>query len=394
MPRFHVTVRTPDGALRLDEQEASSRFEVAHRLRREGVTVVRVAEADALTIGRPSRRALVVFTRQCTVMLAAGLPLTEVLQRMAQQPARPAIGTVAQRLQHAVESGASLSHAMASERRVFSPMYVAMVGAGEQSGALISVMERLAHWLEQRDAVQRRVLGALLYPAVVVVTAIAAVVVLLWTVVPTFDAMLADAGVSLPTATRWVVHVSALVREHGTLAAATLVATGLMIAFDMRSDAGRQRRDRALYAVPVAGPLLRQASVARSARTLAMLLTAGVGVLSALDLTSRAAGAGVMSAALREVQRRVAAGEGLADAFAATGAFPAMTVSMLAVGERTGALSDMLERLAAYYEQIVEAATRDLLALMEPLLMLVVGAVIAGVVVAMYLPVFEMISAV
>lgn len=335
-----------------------------------------------------------VFTRQCTVMLAAGLPLTEVLQRMAQQPARAAIGAMAQRLQQAVESGASLSHAMASERRVFPPMYVAMVGAGEQSGALVSVMERLAHWLEQRDVVQRRVVGALLYPAVVVMTAIAAVVVLLWTVVPTFDAMLSEAGVALPAATRLVVQVSALVREYGTLATAVLLAAVLLVAFDMRSDAGRQRRDRALFAVPVAGPLLRQASEARSARTLAMLLTAGVGVLSALELTARAAGAGEMSAALREVQRRVAAGEGLADAFAATGAFPAMTVSMLAVGERTGALAEMLERLASYYEHTVEAATRDLLALMEPLLMLAVGAVIAGVVMAMYLPVFEMISAV
>lgn len=394
MKRFHVTVRAPDGTLRLDELEASSRFEVAHRLRREGVTVVRVAEAESTTVRRLSRRALVVFTRQCSVMLAAGLPLTEVLHRMAQQPARPAIGVTAQRLQRAVESGASLSHAMATQGRVFPPMYVAMVGAGEHSGALVAVMERLAQWLEQRDVVQRRVIGALLYPAVVVVTAIAAVTVLLWTVVPTFEAMLSDAGVALPAATRVVVHVSGLVREYGTVAAAALMAAALMVAVDMRSDAGQQRRDRVLFAVPVAGGLWRQASVARSARTLAMLLTAGVGVLSALELTARTAGAGVIAAALRDVQRRVAAGDGLADAFAASGAFPAMTVSMLAVGERTGALADMLERLSAYYEQTVEAATRDLLALMEPLLMLAVGAVIAGVVIAMYLPVFEMISAV
>ncbi len=394
MPQFHVTVRLPGGDVRLERMEASSRFEVAHRLRRDGVQAVRIVEEASVPRRRISRRALVVFTRQCAVMLAAGLPLTDALLRVAAQPARPALGPMARALQHDVESGTALSLAMAAQPKAFPSMYVAMIAAGEQSGSLVGVMERLAQWLEQRDTVQRRVAGALLYPALVVVSAVIAVLVLLWTVVPTFESMLADAGVALPTATQVVVNLSATIREHWGVLAAGVLGAVLFFVVDGRSSTGRRRRDRLVFAVPVAGTLLQQASLARSARTLAMLLVSGVGALVALDLTARAAGTGMMAAALRDVRQRVASGESVADAFAATGVFPSMAVSMVDVGERTGALAEMLERLAAFYEQSVEAATRDLLSLLEPLLMLAVGAVIAGVVIAMYLPVFEMMSVV
>lgn len=343
---------------------------------------------------RVPRREIVVFVRLFATMIGAGLPLVQCLDALARQTRNDNLRRVLRRMLADVESGRTLAGAMGRHRRVFSGVSVDMVAAGETGGALDAILVRLADFMEKQAALARRVRSALAYPVMIVAVAVPAVVVMLVAVVPTFERMFASAGVPLPLPTRLVVGASALVQERWwmLLAAAALAVAALARAY--RTDAGRLAADRFALGVPVLGSLLRKAAVSRFTRTLGTLVASGVPILDGLEATAKTAGNRVVHDAVMRSRASIAAGDTIAGPLAESGVFPPVVVQMIDVGEQTGALDEMLTRVADLHDQEVDAAVEALLAAMEPAMILVLGVVIGGMIVAMYLPIFDMITTV
>jgi type IV pilus assembly protein PilC len=400
MPMWEYTAKAAaSGQIMKGQLDVPSRDDVISFLRRSRMTPVTVREAPkALKLpglgGGVKTRDVVIFTRQFATMINAGLPLVQSLSILAQQTENEVLKEVTKQVVYDVEAGNTLADALRKHPKAFSDLYVNMVAAGEAGGILDTILLRLATFLEKNDALVRKVKGAMVYPAVIMSVAAAAIVILLIFVIPTFQEMFASVNMELPLPTRIVIGASHLLLNWWWM---FLIVAGL-IAFGVRqyygTPDGRRRIDQAMLNAPVLGDLLRKSAVSRFTRTLGTLISSGVSILDGLEITARTAGNRVIHDAVMQSRQSIAGGETIAGPLEASKVFPPMVISMVAVGEQTGGLDDMLSKIADFYDEEVDVAVSALLSLMEPIMIVVLGVVVGGMVVAMYLPIFDMVNAV
>ncbi len=396
MPTFEYTARNPQGQEVNGTMDATSRDEVASNLRKNRLVLIRLREAKRLVRrgGRIATRDIVIFTRQFATMINAGLPLVQALDILAQQTENKALAEVTKQVVYDVESGHTLADALSKHPKAFTALYVNMVAAGEAGGILDTILLRLAVFLEKNDAIIRKVKGAMIYPAVIFSVAILAIVILLIFVIPTFQQMFASVNMDLPLPTKIVIGASDVLQQFWWLMGLSVVVLGYLIKKYYETDNGKLVIDRMLLRAPVVGDLLRKSAVSRFTRTLGTLISSGVAILDGLEITARTAGNRVIHDAVMESRGSIAGGETIAQPLAKSGVFPPMVTSMIAVGEATGGLDEMLTKIADFYDDEVDAAVGALLSLMEPIMIVVLGVIVGGMIVAMYLPIFGMINAV
>jgi type IV pilus assembly protein PilC len=400
MPLFEYTARNAStGQIQKGQLEVPSKDEVSAYLRKNRLILVSLREAPKqikLSIGggRIKTRDIVIFTRQFATMINAGLPLVQSLNILAQQTENKALAEVTKQVVYDVESGNTLADAFSKHPKAFSALYVNMVAAGEAGGILDTILLRLATFLEKNDALVRKVKGAMVYPGVIITVACAAIAVLLIFVIPTFQNMFASANLELPLPTRVVIGMSQLLIGYWWVLIAAI--GGAVFAFRQyyATSDGRRRVDGMLLKAPVLGDLLRKSAVSRFTRTLGTLVSSGVSILEGLEITAKTAGNRVIHDAVMESRQSIAGGETIAAPLEKSAVFPPMVISMIAVGEQTGGLDEMLSKIADFYDEEVDVAVSALLSLMEPIMIVVLGVIVGGMVIAMYLPIFDMMNAV
>jgi len=399
MPAFTYTARALNGDLRTATIEAPNRDEVIAQLRKQRLNVVKIdekKEADKKKKkgGKISMRDIVIFTRQFSTMINAGLPLVQALDILAKQSENQALKDVTMSVVFDVESGHTVADAFRKHPNAFSDLYVNMVAAGEAGGILDTILMRLATFMEKNDALVRKVKGAMIYPGVISSVAAIAISVLLIFVIPTFERMFASVGLALPLPTRVVIQMSKFLTGYWWAIIAAGVGGFFLLKNYYASSDGKLVIDRLMLKAPVLGDVLRKSSVSRFTRTLGTLIGSGVSILEGLEITAKTAGNRVISDAIMESRASIAGGETIAAPLQKSQVFPPMVISMIAVGEQTGGLDEMLSKIADFYDEEVDAAVSNLLSMMEPLMIVFLGVVVGGMVVAMYLPIFDMINAV
>lgn len=398
MATFTYSARSLAGELQTGTVDLPSRDEVVNYLRRQKLIPIKVEQKAAglpLNLGSGiSTRQIVIFTRQFATMINAGLPLVQSLDILAKQSESKALRKVIEQVLYDVEAGNTLADSMRKHQSAFSDLYVNMVAAGEAGGILDVILLRLATFLEKADALRRKIKGAMIYPAVILVVAAAAVATLLIFVIPTFENMFASAGVPLPLPTRIVIQMSGLLQSYWWALIAGILLAGFAIRQTYRTPAGQLAIDRMLLRVPLIGNLLRKAAIARFTRTLGTLVSSGVSILDGLEITARTAGNRVLHDAIMSSRASIAGGETISEPLKRSGVFPPMVVQMINVGEQTGGLDEMLTKIADFYDDEVDSAVEALLSAMEPIMIVILGVVVGGMIVAMYLPIFDMINAV
>jgi len=399
MPVFEYTARNAKGDIVRDKLDAATKDDVIAQLRRNRLQVVRVDEAKAggrrFTLGGAiTTRDVVILTRQFATMINAGLPLVQALDILAQQTENKALAEVTRNVVYDVESGHTLADALRKHPKAFSDLYVNMVAAGEAGGILDTILLRLAQFLEKNDAIIRKVKGAMVYPAVILSVAVIAIAVLLIFVIPTFETMFASVNLDLPLPTRIVIGASNILQHYWWAILGIIAFIAFAVVRWYKTPAGRLQIDGLLLRLPVLGDLIRKSAVSRFTRTLGTLISSGVSILEGLEITARTAGNMVVHNAVMESRASIAGGETIAAPLQKSKVFPPMVISMIAVGEQTGGLDEMLSKIADFYDDEVDAAVATLLSLMEPVMIVVLGVVVGGMVVAMYLPIFDMVNAV
>jgi type IV pilus assembly protein PilC len=401
MPIFAYRGRSRTGQMVAGEMESTTPEAVVAQLRQQRIFPISVKvqpkqiEIKVPGFGRGvNDKDLAVFTRQLATMLDAGLPLMQCLETLAsQQPNKQFKKTLAE-IREQVEGGSTFAAALARHPMVFNTLYANMVEAGEAGGLLDTILNRLSTYIEKAMTLRRKVKGALIYPSTIVVVAIAVVIFLLVFVIPTFESLFKGFGATLPLPTLIVLETSRLVRQYLPVALGLLVAAVLAVRFGYRTERGKRFIDALLLRTPIFGELIRKVSVAKFTRTLGTLVSSGVPILTGLDITARTAGNKVIEAAVLKTRESIAEGKTIADPLKTSGVFPPMVVQMISVGEQSGALDSMLEKIADFYESEVDQAIANLTALLEPILMVFLGIVVGGVIIAMYLPIFKLISVV
>ncbi len=399
MAKFVYSARPATGGdIQSGELEVKSKDEVLSFLHRQKMIPVSVRQKEAginISFGTGIRtRDIVVFTRQFATMINSGLPLVQSLDILAEQTENQNFRKVIQDVLYDVESGNTLADALGKHPKVFTELYVNMVAAGEAGGILDTILLRLATFLEKNDALVRKIKGAMIYPSVILTVAGLAVVILLIFVIPTFQTMFEDAGVPLPLPTRIVIEASAFLKGYWWAVGIGIVALVVAIRQVYATSGGRLALDRLLLNFPILGDMQRKAAVARFTRTLGTLVSSGVPILEGLEITAKTAGNRVIHDAVMGSRASIAGGETIAGPLKESGVFPPMVVQMINVGEQTGGLDEMLTKIADFYDEEVDAAVEALLSAMEPIMIVVLGVVVGGMIVAMYLPIFDMINTV
>jgi len=399
MPVFVYSARPASGGeIKSGELDLATKDDVLRYLNRQKMIPVSVREKPTslnITIGTGiSTRDIVIFTRQFATMINAGLPLVQSLDILAEQSENENLQKVVQEVLYDVESGNTLADAMGKHPKVFTELYVNMVAAGEAGGILDTILLRLATFLEKNDALVRKVKGAMVYPAVIVFVAVAAVAILLIFVIPTFETMFSSAGIQLPLPTRIVIALSEFLQAYWWGVIAAVIASAFIIRAIYQTDDGELAIDRLLLRAPVIGDLLRKTAVARFTRTLGTLVSSGVAILDGLEITAKTAGNRVIHDAVMGSRASIAGGETISGPLKESGAFPPMVVQMINVGEQTGGLDEMLDKIADFYDDEVDTAVQALLSVLEPIMIIFLGVVVGGMIVAMYLPIFDMINAI
>src|SRR5689334_9164279 len=396
MATFTYTARAFNGELRTATIDASSRDDVISQLRKQRLSVVKIDQGGSAKIGRGSikTRDVVIFTRQFSTMINSGLPLVQALTILAEQTDNKALAEVTKKVVFDVESGNTVADALSKHPRAFTNLYVNMVAAGEAGGILDTILMRLATFLEKNDALVRKVKGAMIYPGVIMSVAAIAIVVLLVFVIPVFEKMFESVGMALPLPTRVVIAMSRFLQSYWWAVIAGFAFTGWSLKKYYATQDGKLAIDKAMLKMPVLGDVLRKSAVSRFTRTLGTLIGSGVSILDGLEITAKTAGNRVIQDAIMESRASIAGGETISAPLQKSQVFPPMVISMIAVGEQTGGLDEMLSKIADFYDEEVDAAVSGLLALMEPVMIVFLGVVVGGMVVAMYLPIFDMINAV
>ena len=392
--------RSPSGELLSGEYHTENKDELVSYLRKRKIIITSVREKGAqLNIKLPikdrvSVKDIGVFTRQFATMINAGLPMVQCLDILAQQTEKEYFKTAIARVMSDVEGGSTLAEGMAKHPKIFSQLYVNMVEAGEAGGILDVILVRLATFLEKLDALQRKVKSALTYPAVVAFVAMGATAFMLIFIIPTFAKMFTDFGGELPMPTKIVIALSEFLRHFWWAIAA--IITGVVISLQRyyKTDNGRLTIDRLLLKVPVLGMVIRKGSVARFTRTLGTLISSGVPILQGLEITARTAGNRVVEMAVMATRESISQGNTIAEPLKECGVFPPMVTSMIAVGEQTGALDEMLEKIATFYDSEVDTAVDALTSIIEPVMIVIMGVVVGGMLIAMYLPMFKLVTVV
>jgi type IV pilus assembly protein PilC len=389
--------KTRDGKVVSGERVAENKEVVMALLRRDQILVSSVKEKGReLALpkfgGGVPARDLAIFTRQFSVMIDAGLPLVQCLEILGTQQENKTFAKILQQTRMDVEGGASLADAMRKHPKAFDDLFTNMIAAGEAGGILDTILKRLATYIEKNVKLKSQVKGAMVYPVAVLSIAAIVIMVILWKVIPTFAAMFAGLNAQLPLPTRVVIALSYwLSRLFLPLAVAGVL---LVMAFRRyyATYGGRRVVDKMVINAPIFGPLMRKIAVARFCRTLSTLISSGVPILDGLEITARTAGNAIVEDAIMVVRKGVESGLTVAQPLRETGVFPPMVVQMIGVGEQTGALDAMLSKIADFYEEEVDQAVANLLTLMEPVMILFLGVSVGGIIVAMYLPLFDLIS--
>jgi type IV pilus assembly protein PilC len=398
MPVFTYRGTNRAGATVSGELTAASKTDLISNLKRQQINVTKMSEKgkefNLPTFGGGvDSKELAVFTRQFSVMIDAGLPLVQCLEILAGQQENKLFQKVLTGTRAAVEGGSTLSAAMRQYEKVFDALYVNLVEAGETGGILDTILQRLSMYIEKNVKLKRAVRSAMVYPVAVLSVAAAVITLLLWKVVPIFATLFLGLGVDLPLPTRIVIALSNFVGSiFGFLILVSLVGAIIGLKVWYGTPVGRMAIDRTLLKLPVLGLLLRKIAVARFTRTLGTLISSGVPILEGLEITARTAGNAVIEKSLMEVRKGLEAGRNLSEPLKETNVFPGMVTQMIGVGEQTGAMDAMLQKIADFYEDEVDAAVKDLLAAMEPMMIVFLGLVVGGIVISMYLPLFSLIG--
>ena len=399
MPIFVYTGRTRGGQTVNGEMEAATREAVIARLRTQQIaaTNVRTKPKD-ITIpgfgGRVDEKEIVIFTRQFATMIDAGLPLVQCLEILASQQENKIFKKALVAIRQSVEGGMTFAAALKQHPKVFTSLYANMVEAGETGGILDTILNRLAAYMEKAMALKGKVKSAMIYPSTIVSVALVVVVFLLVFVIPTFKSMFEGFGAALPLPTEIVLMISNIVRKYFLYAVAVIIAAIVSLRMWYKTAGGKLAIDSFMLKTPVFGLLIRKVAVAKFTRTLGTLISSGVAILDGLDITARTAGNRVVELAVQRTRASIAEGKTISEPLKASGVFPPMVVQMISVGEATGALDTMLGKIADFYDDEVDTAVANLTALLEPMLMVFLGIVIGGVVVAMYLPIFKLVTVV
>ena len=399
MPTFAYSARPATGGdIQSGEIELPTKDDVLAFLHKQKMIPVSVREKTKqlnLKFGTGvSTRDIVIFTRQFATMINSGLPLVQSLDILAQQTENISLRKVIQDVLYDVESGHTLADAMAKHPKVYTELFTNMVAAGEAGGILDTILLRLATFLEKNDALVRKIKGAMVYPAVIFSVAGAAICILLIFVIPTFQTMFASAGIPLPLPTRIVIGMSQFLQSFWWLVILVVVAAIFALRATAANPTGRLMLDKLMLNLPILGDMQRKAAVARFTRTLGTLVSSGVSILEGLEITAKTAGNRVIHDAVMGSRASIAGGETISGPLKESGVFPPMVVQMINVGEQTGGLDEMLSKIADFYDEEVDAAVEVLLKAMEPIMIVVLGVVVGGMIVAMYLPIFDMINAV
>jgi type IV pilus assembly protein PilC len=397
MPTFAYSGRTRTGQVVSGERVADTVDAAVASLRREQILVTKIdavrTKASKPAAGRKvPPKALAIFTRQFSVMIDAGLPLVQCLEILGRQEEDKGFAAVIAQTRAEVEGGASLADAMRRFPKTFDPLFANMIAAGEAGGILDTILKRLATYIEKNVKLRAQVKSAMIYPIAVVLMAGLVVAAILWKVIPTFADLFKGLGAELPLPTRVVIWLS----ESFVAILPVLVAAIAGLAFGVQryyaTERGRRVLDGALLKAPIFGIILRKVAVARFCRTLSTLLGSGVPILDGLEITARTAGNAVVEDAVMATRAGIERGETVSGPLRDTGVFPPMVTQMINVGEATGALDTMLAKIADFYEEEVDTAVGGLLTLLEPILIGVLGVVVGGIVIAMYMPIFDLIS--
>jgi type IV pilus assembly protein PilC len=398
MPLYLWKGRDSKAGLVSGELTAESEGAVIEALRKKNIIVssVRIKPKELkLSFMQPkvSNKDLSIFTRQFATMINAGLPLVSCLEIQAQQQENPTFKKVLETIKTDVEGGSTLAEALNRQKNVFSELYINMAAAGEAGGILDNILMRLAVYLEKAEALVSKVKRAMIMPVILTTVAVGAAAVLLIFVIPIFEKMFAGMGAKLPAPTLFVVGLSKFLQKF--IIPIIIVVTGAIIALQRwyKTDKGQLYLDSLMLKIPILGNLQQKSAVARFARTLGTLLSSGVAILDALEITAKTAGNRVVQDAIMSARKSIGGGETISAPLKTMKIFPPMVVQMIAVGEATGGLDEMLNKIADFYDEEVDGAVEGLTAAMEPIIMVVLGLGIGGMVIAMYLPIFSMTSA-
>ncbi|MDP9120490.1 MAG: type II secretion system F family protein [Acidobacteriota bacterium] len=398
MPSFVWKGKARNGQLQEGQLLADSRDAAVAVLRRQQIQVTNIREKGRqikllprIPMGIAAKR-IAIFTRQFSVMLDAGLPLVQCLEILGDQEENRTFQTIITQVRSDVESGASLAESMAKHPKAFDELFTNMVRAGESGGILDIILQRLSVYIEKSVKLKSQVKSAMIYPISIIVIAALVVTVILWKVIPVFAQLFAGLGGEMPFLTRMVIGASNAIGRYGWILAILLVAAGFGVNRWHQTQRGKRILDGLLLKIPIIGMLLRKIAVARFCRTLATLTSSGVPILDGLEITAKTAGNAIVEDAVMSVRKSVEEGKTLSEPLAETRVFPAMVVQMINVGEQTGALDQMLSKIADFYEDEVDTAVAGLMKLIEPIMISVLGVIIGTIVAAMYLPLYSVLS--
>ena len=394
MPTFKYVAKETTGKTVSGVLEYSDKALLIDALRKKGLVIISIQETAKRKAvffgGKVKLEEIVIFSRQLATMVDSGIPLVQALDILFEQVEKSVFKNVLAKVRDDIETGSSLSDALGRHPSIFSVLYINMVKAGESSGALDDILDRLATYLEKANTLQRKVKSSLVYPAVVITMAILITLVMLLKVIPTFKGIFSMLGGTLPLPTRILIMVSDTIRNMFIYVVAGLSVFIYALRRYMKTRQGRENFDRLLLSMPVLGQLFRKVAVAKFTRTLSTLVKSGVPILVSLEIVGKTAGNTVIEKAVENVRNGIREGENIADPLAKSGAFPPMVVRMIKVGEQTGQLEKMLTKIADFYEDQVDVAVSGLTSLIEPLIISFLGIVIGGIVIAMFLPVFKL----
>ncbi len=396
MPDYLWKGRTPSGTIENGEITAANPEEVQRILRERKIVPTSIRpKPKEITLpflkGRVSSKAISVFTRQFSVMINAGLPLIKCLDIQVAQVESERFKSILKDLISAVEGGSTLADALREHKTVFGDLYVNMVEAGEKGGSLATILARLADYLEKADSIKRKVKGAMVYPVAIVIVAVIAVAVLLMFVIPVFAQLFGDLGGQLPLPTRIVIAMSDFLGKYFLFILIAIIGLILAVRYYYKTEVGHLQIDSIMIKLPIFGTLIKKQAIARFSRTLSTLLSSGVNILDALEITSGTTGNKLVENAVLRSRTSIAQGESIADPLSKEKAlFPPMVVQMITIGEQTGGLDEMLSKVADFYDDEVDQAVANLMNALEPLVIVFLGGIIGGMVMAMYLPIFKM----